>query len=67
MPYCSLDSSSPSRAVRVHALVQRATLDSVTSGGVLVRVAADALVQAWPVIERDTQLAQVLRAGLLHE
>ena len=61
----TLDPSSPSRAVRVHALVQRATRDSLAGDGVsvLARVAADALVQVWPEVERDTQLAQVLRAN----
>ncbi|MEU3645216.1 NB-ARC domain-containing protein, partial [Lentzea sp. NPDC034063] len=59
------DSSSPSQAVRVHALVQRATRDSVTGDGVpvLAQIAADALVQVWAEVKRDTQLAQVLRAN----
>ncbi|MFD4636866.1 tetratricopeptide repeat protein [Lentzea sp. NPDC058436] len=59
------DSTSPSQAVRVHALVQRAVRDTVPRDGVsvLAQTAADALVQVWPEVERDTQLAQVLRAN----
>jgi hypothetical protein len=59
------DPDSAWRAVRVHALVQRATRDSVseTRLPVLARVAADALVRVWPEVERDTMLGQVLRAN----
>ncbi|MFC0437405.1 tetratricopeptide repeat protein, partial [Kutzneria buriramensis] len=61
----TLDPRSPSRAVQVHALVQRATRDSITEDrlSILARVAADALLQAWPDVERDTQLTHALRAN----
>ncbi|MBB5896646.1 hypothetical protein ACFFS4_40070 [Kutzneria kofuensis] len=59
------DPGSAPRAVRVHALVQRAARDSLSQGrlSVLARVAADALCEAWPEVERDTALGQVLRAN----
>lgn len=61
----TLDMSSPTRAVRVHALVQRATRDALLSQrvGTVTRTAADALLEVWPEIERDTALGQVLRAN----
>lgn len=51
------------RAVRVHALVQRAATDRLTDAEyvALVRAAADALVQAWPEAESDPGLGQALR------
>ena len=51
--------------VRVHALVQRATLQHLDRATVarLVRVAADALMQIWPEIEHDPQLGQTLRSN----
>ncbi|EFL27520.1 putative ATP/GTP binding protein [Streptomyces himastatinicus ATCC 53653] len=53
------------QAVRVHQLIQRATRDALTphQHDQLARTAADALVAAWPDIERDTELAQTLRAN----
>jgi NB-ARC domain-containing protein/tetratricopeptide repeat protein len=51
------------RTVRVHALVQRATRDDLSDGPLVARVAADALVHVWPEVERDTELAQMLRAN----
>ncbi|WP_410626263.1 tetratricopeptide repeat protein [Amycolatopsis sp. cmx-8-4] len=53
------------RAVRAHALVQRATRDSLPQArlAVLARAVADALVSVWPDIETDTVLGQVLRAN----
>ncbi|UWE12241.1 tetratricopeptide repeat protein [Actinacidiphila bryophytorum] len=56
---------TPARAVRVHALIQRTTRDTLTSDQhtTCTRTAADALFQAWPYIERDTDLAQALRAN----
>ncbi|MFE7531306.1 FxSxx-COOH system tetratricopeptide repeat protein [Kitasatospora sp. NPDC057542] len=53
------------QAVRVHQLVQRVTRDALTTQqrDRLARAAADALIEAWPEIERDTTLAQVLRAN----
>ncbi|MFC0430660.1 tetratricopeptide repeat protein [Kutzneria buriramensis] len=58
-------SSSP-RAVRTHALVQRATRESQPADqlSVLVLAVADALVQVWPDVERDAVLGQVLRANV---
>ncbi|MFH8699013.1 tetratricopeptide repeat protein [Streptomyces chartreusis] len=57
--------ATPYQAVRVHQLVQRATRDTLTPGelALLTRTAADALMTAWPEIERDTALAQALRAN----
>lgn len=58
-----IDVDSPHRTVRVHALVQRATRESLSkarSAGT-AGVAADALVDVWPDIERDRGLGQALR------
>ncbi|MEO3839876.1 tetratricopeptide repeat protein [Streptomyces sp. B22F1] len=54
---------TPHQAVRVHQLVQRATRDTLSPGQYeqLARTAADALTDAWPAIERDTDIAQALR------
>ncbi|TJZ96761.1 tetratricopeptide repeat protein [Actinacidiphila oryziradicis] len=56
---------TPHQAVRVHALIQRATRDALTPGrhDQLARTAADTLTATWPAIERDTDLAQTLRAN----
>ncbi|MFG1808272.1 tetratricopeptide repeat protein [Streptomyces sp. NPDC049040] len=56
---------TPHQAVRVHALIQRTTSDTLTPDRhtACIRAAADALLAAWPKIERDTALAQALRAG----
>ncbi|MEV6825625.1 tetratricopeptide repeat protein [Amycolatopsis sp. NPDC051102] len=61
----NLDANSVSRAVRVHALVQRATRDAlqVPQLPAVTRAAADALKHIWPGIERNTALEQVLRAN----
>ncbi|MGH3375300.1 MAG: tetratricopeptide repeat protein [Actinoallomurus sp.] len=61
----TLDPHSTHRAVRVHALVQRATRDNLSDERAprVARVAAGALVRVWPTIERDTALSQVLRAN----
>jgi transcriptional regulator with XRE-family HTH domain len=50
-------------AVRTHALVQRATLESLGPDRVaeVVRVAADALLQIWPPMETDPGYSRVLR------
>ncbi|MEU6587660.1 tetratricopeptide repeat protein [Streptomyces sp. NPDC046881] len=52
-------------AVRVHRLVQRAVSDTLTPHEhyTTARTCADALTAAWPSIERDTSLAQALRAN----
>jgi NB-ARC domain-containing protein/tetratricopeptide repeat protein len=51
------------RAVRVHALVQRATRDALLAQKLseVACTAADALMQIWPEVERDAALGQVLR------
>jgi NB-ARC domain/Tetratricopeptide repeat len=56
---------NPHRAVRVHNLIQRATREAITNdrGAGLAKAAADALLAAWPEVERDTSLAQTLRAN----
>ncbi|WP_063766788.1 tetratricopeptide repeat-containing protein [Streptomyces sp. NRRL S-1896] len=56
---------TPHRAVRIHQLIQRATIDTLTPDRhvQLARTAANALIAAWPEIERDTVLAQALRAN----
>ena len=53
------------RPVRVHSLVQRTARDSLTPGEhtAYALVAADAMLAAWPEIERDADLAQTLRAN----
>jgi hypothetical protein len=57
--------SSRHRIVRIHNLVQRATQENVAADrrDPLVFAAADALAAAWPDVERDTGLAQMLRAN----
>ncbi|WP_369228765.1 FxSxx-COOH system tetratricopeptide repeat protein [Streptomyces sp. R21] len=52
-------------AVRVHQLVQRAVHDTLAAPQryAVARAAADALLATWPDIERDTALAQSLRAN----
>lgn len=55
------------RAVRVHALVQRATWDQLEPPlrATVARHAADGLTEIWPEIEKDTALGQALRANAL--
>ncbi|MFI0898596.1 FxSxx-COOH system tetratricopeptide repeat protein [Streptomyces sp. NPDC020983] len=50
-------------AVRVHQLVQRATRDALPAERFdeAARTAADALLDVWPEIERDTVLVRALR------
>ncbi|MBP2330602.1 hypothetical protein JOF56_010987 [Kibdelosporangium banguiense] len=61
----TFDTAQPIRAVRVHALVQRATRDAVSADrlGEVAMVAADALLEIWPEVERDADLVAVLRAN----
>ncbi|GAA2780275.1 tetratricopeptide repeat protein [Crossiella cryophila] len=61
------DARKPHRAVRVHALVQRTTRDGLFEAQLksLAQCAAGALVEVWPEIEKDTTLAQVLRANTM--
>ncbi|MFE7574609.1 tetratricopeptide repeat protein [Streptomyces sp. NPDC057521] len=53
------------QAVRVHQLVQRATREAVPPDAYeeLARAAGDALLDAWPEVERDSARAQILRAN----
>ncbi|MFC1404560.1 MULTISPECIES: tetratricopeptide repeat protein [Streptacidiphilus] len=57
--------ATPHRAVRVHQLIQRSARDRMDSAyrSLLARTAADALIDSWPGIERDTDLAQGFRAN----
>ncbi|MEU9088387.1 FxSxx-COOH system tetratricopeptide repeat protein [Streptomyces sp. NPDC048357] len=60
--------SAPSpgiHSVRVHQLIQRATRETLSPSqrSRIARTAADALSAIWPEIERDTDLAQTLRAN----
>ncbi|MFF9898439.1 NB-ARC domain-containing protein [Streptomyces longispororuber] len=56
---------TPHQAVRIHQLIQRTTRDTLAREQQIpyARTAADALLAAWPGIERDTALAQALRAN----
>ncbi|GAA4574095.1 hypothetical protein GCM10023193_69470 [Planotetraspora kaengkrachanensis] len=56
---------TPHQAIRVHNLIQRSVRDSLHADQYdrLARVAADALIAAWPEVELDTALAQALRAN----
>ncbi|MGW2183120.1 tetratricopeptide repeat protein [Streptomyces sp. NPDC001732] len=56
---------TPHQAVRVHQLTQRAIRDQLPADqhDQAVRTAADALLAAWPDIERNLDLARVLRAN----
>ncbi|WSN33750.1 tetratricopeptide repeat protein [Streptomyces uncialis] len=58
---------TPHQAVRVHQLIQRATCDTLTAERFdrIARTAGDALIAAWPAIERDTGFAQTLRANAI--
>ena len=61
----TIDPDNIHRNVRVHALVQRATRDKLSDDH-LVAVAqssADALMDTWPEVERDTEYGQILRAN----
>ncbi|MFE2068355.1 tetratricopeptide repeat protein [Streptomyces sp. NPDC059467] len=60
-----LTPATPQQAVRVHRLIQRTVRDTLTPDQCdqIARTAADALFGAWPGIENDTTLAQVLRAN----
>ncbi|WP_406436626.1 tetratricopeptide repeat protein [Streptomyces sp. NBC_01613] len=57
--------NTPHQIVRIHALIQRAIRDTLTTEQRhdVARTAADALYATWPVVERDTGLAQALRAN----
>ncbi|MEU5691840.1 tetratricopeptide repeat protein [Actinosynnema sp. NPDC020468] len=55
----------PHGEVRVHGLVQRATRDTVDDDRAagLADVVARSLLEAWPSVERDVVLVEVLRAN----
>ncbi|MGW2357745.1 FxSxx-COOH system tetratricopeptide repeat protein, partial [Streptomyces phaeofaciens] len=57
--------NTPHQTVRVHQLIQRAVRDTfaLDQRQQLARAAADALAAVWPDVERDTDLAQALRAN----
>jgi len=59
------DPASPAQTVRVHQLLQRAVREGMPAARrqAAARAAADALMAVWPEVERDTTLAQVLRAN----
>jgi tetratricopeptide (TPR) repeat protein len=59
------DPIDPVRSVRMHALAQRANIERMPPDATAhaVRVAADALVSAWPAIDAGTALGQALRAN----
>ena len=59
----SVDPAGGARAIRTHSLVQRATLEQLAPDALAntVQGAADAVVQAWPDVERDTDRGRVLR------
>ncbi|MFK0202123.1 tetratricopeptide repeat protein [Streptomyces lavendulae] len=61
----SLIDHTPHQAVRIHQLIQRTTRDTHTPDqhAHLARTAADALIAAWPEVERDISLTQALRAN----
>jgi hypothetical protein len=54
--------------VLVHAVVQRVSRDQASPDrtGPAARAAADALTVVWPGVERDVELAQLLRANAPH-
>ncbi|MEV6055955.1 FxSxx-COOH system tetratricopeptide repeat protein [Streptomyces sp. NPDC052107] len=61
----SLIDHTPNQTVRVHELIQRAVRERLPDDHKhpAARTAADALLAAWPDVERDTTLAQALRAN----
>ncbi|WP_328738272.1 tetratricopeptide repeat protein [Streptomyces erythrochromogenes] len=56
---------TPHQVVRVHQLIQHATRDTLTPNQHYhtARTAADALMDTWPKIERDTDLARMFRTN----
>ncbi|MFB7493125.1 NB-ARC domain-containing protein [Streptomyces sp. NPDC056161] len=57
--------TTPHQAVRVHQLIQRVSRDFLTPDqrDRLAQTAGDALFAVWPAIDRDSSLAQALRAN----
>jgi hypothetical protein len=58
----SVDPDGGPRAVRVHALVQRAALEHADRAEVTL-AAASALLSTWPDVDRDSSLVGALRAN----
>jgi Tetratricopeptide repeat len=54
-----------SHTIRIHALVQRAVRERMTDeeADLTARAAADALLECWPQVEKDPELAAALRAN----
>jgi NB-ARC domain/Tetratricopeptide repeat len=61
----TLNERSDARRVRIHALVQRATRETLTdhNAAEVARTAAEALLEAWPPVEQDPGLGQALRSN----
>lgn len=61
----TVDRESMYQLVRVHALLQRATRETLSAqrASDAIGAAAKALLSVWPHVERDSHLAQVLRAN----
>jgi hypothetical protein len=61
----TIDPELPVPVVRVHALVQRATLEALSTEQLssLAQVAADALLGAWPGLEPGATVGQMFRAN----
>jgi hypothetical protein len=61
----SHDPNGGVRAVRIHALAQRATLEGLDSSvrAQLVHAAANALLEIWPGIETDLSVGEALRGN----
>ncbi|MFI5707644.1 tetratricopeptide repeat protein [Kribbella sp. NPDC051620] len=59
------DTDDTVRSVRMHALAQRSTLDELRPDDLVsvINTAAEALLGAWPAIERDPGLGAALRAN----
>lgn len=64
----TLSSQTPHQAVRVHALVQRATRDDLRpkSFARITKVAADSLMRVWEANESDPALDAALRSNTFH-
>ena len=56
-----------SKAITTHALVQRATLETLDANALVdaIQAAADALLEVWPAVESDPDFGQVLRINAL--
>jgi tetratricopeptide (TPR) repeat protein len=54
-----------SQLVTIHALIQRASRESLPDGAIspVARVAADSLMEIWPEVESDTARGEILRSN----